>query len=311
MRRKLIRQGKHSLTLTLPAKWVQKNNLDEDSEVLLFERNNRLLVGLEGSANTKPLFKKTSFDVTNYDERTIRNILNQTYRAGFDSITLYYLKENQLNEIKEITKTLLGFDVVDVSEKRCVVENIAEPSEDKFDKVLRKIFLLIKTEGEQLFEDFKEADYSFLKRIVDVKLSVDTYTNYCRRIVCKKNDPYISHSLYHLLSRLSLLHHAYYYMAKCVLKKKPKQFSKEVLRFFKETNQMFSLFYTAFYAKDLRKFHDVGVMKNKLIFGRLYDLLSSRRGVDNVICYHLGEIVRLTQMSSTNAYAVVIPHKSE
>ena len=44
MKRKIIKQGHNTLTVTLPSKWVKKLNLTADDEVDIIEKENSLLI---------------------------------------------------------------------------------------------------------------------------------------------------------------------------------------------------------------------------------------------------------------------------
>ena len=204
MKRKLIKQGNNSYTLTLPIKWIRDKGLDENSEIELEEKEGELIINT--NINKKQI-KKLELKITNYNERTIKNLLNQGYRQGYDLIKIQYKNKSQLDIIKSITReTLLGFELTEENLDSCIIENITEPSEEKFDIILRKVFLIIKNEGEEILNDIlKKLDNR--KKREHTKIIIDDYTNFCRRAIIKNNDnlylqiPY----LFKILSYLSFL----------------------------------------------------------------------------------------------------------
>ena len=53
MKRKIIKQGHNTLTITLPNKWAQRLNLKAGDEVDLVEKENSILINSEEKAKEK------------------------------------------------------------------------------------------------------------------------------------------------------------------------------------------------------------------------------------------------------------------
>ena len=49
----------------------------------------------------------------------------------------------------------------------------------------------------------------------------------------------------------------------------------------------------------------IGIMKDKLIYKDLYSLLKKSEGYENIVLYHLGEIIRLIHLASINLFSFV------
>ena len=136
---------------------------------------------------------------------------------------------------------------------------------------------------------------------------VDNCTNLTRRLIIKdriggsKN----SYLLMMMVSRLSLIHHAYYYLYKYAAQQKKFVAKKEITNLMQVANEMFSLLFDSFYKKNLDKAHEIGVLKEKHLTGTTFSLLEKSKGPENVILYHLGEIIRMIQMESTNIFGLV------
>ena len=304
MRRKIIKQGNNSYTLTLPVNWIREEKLELGGEIEINQEDNHLVISLPKDIRRQE--KAFEIEIKDYNERTIRNILNQTYRKGYDKILVKIPDKTQLEDIRDITRnTLLGFEVITENGDHCIIQNIAEPSGDNFYAILRKIFFYIEDESKEILEDLTNKKYDLKKRQHNKNI-VDNYTNLCRRLVIKdkmggtKN----SYLLFSVISRLSLIHHAYYYLYKFSSQKKL-PISKPILDFLKETNEMFALFHKAFYTKDLDKAHQVGMLKDKLLYEDLYNLFQITKGPENILLYHLGEIIRLIHMQSTNMFGLI------
>lgn len=305
MRRKMIKQGNNSYTLTLPISWIREEKLEANGEVEIEEEDGNLIVSLPKDIKRKE--SSIEVDVKDYNERTIRNILNQNYRKGYDMINIKNASKSQLEIIRDIVrKTLLGFEVVEENSDNCAIQNIAEPSDEKFSIILRKIFLYIKDESEEILKEFLNKKTNNLKKREHNKDIIDNYTNLCRRLIIKgkiggtKN----SYLLMQIVSRLSLIYHAYYYMYKFATSQKNLKVSNGTLELLKQANDIFNLFYDSFYKKDFDKAHEIGVLKDKHLYGSIYQLLQKSKGPENVLLYHIGEIIRLTHIESTNIFGL-------
>ncbi len=298
MERKLIQQGKDSYTITVPRWWVRKHGL-EDATIQVEKEGQDLFL----RAPEQESRKSCSIDAHGYNERTLRNILNQHYRKGYIIITLNIDGEEQLEIIEDLCeRTMLGFDVVQQSEESVTLEEIAAPSPDRFSTILRRLFLIIKQEGVRITDDMRAASFD-AEEAQSVKDKVDEYTNYCRRTLRQRftRDDHAMIMLYKIVSRLSLIHHAYYYMQEQA--QEYEQISARTVSLLEEANDMYDDFYTCLYQLDLDLAHEIGVRKDELIFGELYDALHEDNG-EGPLLYHIGEIIRLVHMQSTNVFSL-------
>ncbi len=265
MKRKLIGQGVGGITVTLPINWARECSLEPGSEVDLTQVDTGILITGLGIQKEKAL----SLDVRPYDARMILNFLNQSYRLGYDTITVQYTTPDQYQTIKTITQnTLLGFEIVEhktltPNQKQLLLQNIAEPDPEKFDIILRKIFLQIIDLAQNITQDLKTNHLS-LPQILESKNQIDKLTNYTRRtIIRQKVGGEKAILLYSIITQLSLICHAYYYMYQYALEKK-KKLSTELQFYLIGINHLFRTYYDAFYAKDLAKLSQISKMRDEL-----------------------------------------------
>jgi len=306
MRRKIIKQGNHSYTLTMPVGWIREQKLESGGEVEIMQEDNSLLISLPKDVRVEETAIR--LPTKDYNERTLRNILNQTYRKGYDKIILLSPNKEQLEIVRELTRnTLMGFEVISESSESCTVQKIAEPSGENFDSILRKIFFYIEDDSKEILEEFQSGKIKNMKKMQNSKDVVDNYTNLCRRLIIKEkiSGTKNSYLLFTIVSYLSLIHHAYYYMYKFASSQKNLKISKETLELLEQANHLFSLFQEAFYKKDLDKIHQIAMLKDALIAGKLYTFLQKCSGPENVLLYHIGEFIRTTHMSSITLFGLI------
>ena len=260
MNRKIIKQGNNSYTVTLPIKWVRDQNL-EDEEVEINEEDNKVIISVPSSAKRKE--NSIKINLGQYHPRTIKNILNNFYRKGYDKVVIEFENKEQIKEIRKSTKDLLGFEIVDEKEKECVLQNIAEPTGEKYDAILRKIFISIKDDASDLLETWKKGKIGDISRYEESKNIIDTYTNFCRRVVIKEKIGGSKNSYFNmiLISRLSLIYHSYYYLAKYLHSKSIGKPKEDILKILSSSIEMFSFLTEAFYKNDIKKLDKIAIIK--------------------------------------------------
>ncbi len=292
MKRKLIKQGQGGYTITLPINWIREFNLKPGAEINLNETEEGLLL----SAQLAKRERSIDLDITTHTNRMILNLLNQSYRLGYDIINIK-CKDNQKEIIEEITNTLLGFEITETKKSFCTIQNIAEPDAEKFEIILRKMFLQVLAFSEEITKSIGK------KTILETnktKASIDKLTNYLRRTIIRSHyGGNKSAFLYTIISKQSLISHSYFYLYQYYLDHKP-TIQKENFKHFQQTTELVRKFYEAYYRKDLHLLAKIDLKKSEL-FNTNNQLLAKNKGHQNILLTHAKEIIRLTQMSSTFA----------
>ncbi|MFT4261597.1 MAG: AbrB/MazE/SpoVT family DNA-binding domain-containing protein [Candidatus Woesearchaeota archaeon] len=275
MQRKIIKQGNNSFTITLPIKWIRSNNIDESSEIFLEQKNNELVL------KTNPLDIKekiSKINISGFDDRSLRVILNNRYRSGCTKIILEG-ETNKLEFIEQIVSNrLLGFEVTEVKKDKIIISSIAEPQQNNLDQIIRKMFFIIK----QTFDEESNKDY--------LKDKLNNYGNYCMRVIINtqnQENPEKNFYKYSIISRLILLQHAL-----CRTNKKH-EFKDELLIVFEE-------FHKAYFSNELEKLRKSHDESAKLIHKILPNKLSNCKPKEALDLYYLGEASRHLYLACVN-----------
>ena len=93
MKRKIIKQGHNTLTITLPSDWVKRFNLQGGNEIDLIEKDNGLFLTTE-KINS---IKKAEFDITGMDIPVIWKYFMSVYREGYDEILVKFHPDTKLD----------------------------------------------------------------------------------------------------------------------------------------------------------------------------------------------------------------------
>lgn len=303
MRRKIIRQGNNSYTLTLPIRWIDEHRLKPGEEIEIVPEGDALrlqpVTGRDVPEST------VEIDLQAFRGETVRGILNQLYRHGFDRIQLLVKDEAQRKIVRQTTKeTMLGFQLIEETERRIVVQNIAEPSEEKLDVILRRLFLTIAHEGERILAQLQAGKLNGPER-AETRLLVDNYTNYIRRTIIRRHvgGPRGSYVLYYMASLLSLIAHSHYYLARYIEQEKLVVKDADILDLHEEVLALFRLVYENHYRNDFEKIDAINRRKAELQ-ERIFGLLERKRGKLPVVLHYLMEQVRLMQLAVTPHYGL-------
>lgn len=311
MQRKLIKQGTDSYTVTLPRAWVKENGLSS-GDLLDFTEADGALVVLPKARTPKP--RVITIDVKGRSHRDILNALNQSYRKGFDHVTLAFSRKEELSEIKRVVKTtMLGFEVTIESKGTCTVENIAEPAPDKFETIFKKLFYLIKSEATEIIDDLRSARYNTELRLQQ-KQSIDLYTNYLRRtLICHRIDTKAnSHLLYQIIGLLSGAHHSYYYLHQRVGKPGQRdKLSKKITDELHSTVELLSLLFDSLFKKNLDSAFKIQTLKQEYSDHFFAVQGPTFSGINVIGLYHVSEIVRHIQIAGTLAIGYLFSPPNE
>ncbi|MBU3913755.1 MAG: AbrB/MazE/SpoVT family DNA-binding domain-containing protein [Nanoarchaeota archaeon] len=274
MKRRVIKQGHNTLTITLPTEWTKKLNIQPGDELDIQEKETSLI--LNGNENLKE--KKTEIDLTGFTIPLLWRFFQSAYRSGCDEIKLkfdsgkkeyedaYHFYTTQfdysklgekmphkpaLAMIQSVVDRFMGMGVIESGKDYCIVKDMGAPSVKEFDNSLRRVFLIM----QQMFERVIDAvgndeigDSGICKEIHTIDLNTDRFVDYCCRILNKLSAQFSDSKKMLLFSSLFLLELAgdeFKYIGKhlAVAKKSV----KDVLPLAQMVKEHFDLYYELFY----------------------------------------------------------------
>nr|MCK4929756.1 hypothetical protein [Nanoarchaeota archaeon] len=295
MKRKLIKQGGGGFTVYLPKKWADKKGLKPGDQIDIKETGTALTI--DTAVKEK---KETTIEITEENKKDLKILLTHLYRRGFDTITIRNIDESLLNIVKEVTtKILLGFEITEKDENKCKIENISEPTEEKYDVMVRRIFLIIKETQRIVNTDFKNNKFNSIKEIQEFRDQQDKYVLFCRRILTKERFKIENPSLdWELLTFIMHIEHAYYYLYLYASKSSLRQ-NKKIIELLERLEEYFQLYYNAYYKKDIKSIHKINQLRQEYQFGKCYQYLEQAKLKDTVILSHIRELFRLIQIGTS------------
>ncbi len=212
MKRKIIKQGHNTLTITLPSKWAASHGIKPGDEIDITESDSSLVIGFAPGGSD---LGSTTVDISGLSAPLIWRFISSAYRAGYSEIaisgigsgkksvysafsynTLEYLKNGSQSSISSmdmspmetvsaVVNRLVGMEIIDQKPNYCLVKDISEVSDKEFNNAMRRIFALLNTEAESIEEGFLGKTEG-LKSIHIIDTNLDRFEDFCFRVLSKK-----------------------------------------------------------------------------------------------------------------------------
>ena len=252
MKRKVIKQGNGTLTMTLPKKWTNKTGIKGGDEIDIQETGNILYV------STKKGFtpKKISIEINKLDKAVLDSLLAVLHKSGYDEIELIY-DEPKLVKIvqKRINSTLMGYEIIEQTNKRCLIKSIASQYDSNIDVIVRRVFLVTVSLARNILEILKSRDLSNIDELMVLEETNNKLTNFCHRIL-NKNPTEGAKTVYFYTVIWLLESIADDFRDICKLlseKKMQNKFDKNTINIYSKIVKLFEDFYHIFYKFDLKE----------------------------------------------------------
>ncbi len=193
MRRKVVKHGPSSLVVSLPSSWVRKNRIKKGDELDVSED----VAGLRIATELPSENKSVDIDVSGLDRSSIMYYLRTMYKLGYDEVRITFSnqlvphlrlqeKRTVISVIHEELARLIGIEVIEQRQNRCVVRVVGEMPEENFRILLRRSFLLLK----DMFSDFEtgyaRGDSPLLQTLEEKHNSITKLLSYCVRFLKTK-----------------------------------------------------------------------------------------------------------------------------
>jgi len=259
MKRKVIKQGNNTLTITLPKKWSEKYDVISGQEIDVEESDNSLIITSGKKVTQKPLL----IDKMNVNH--CRSYISNAYKLGYDEIRVRFSSPSDLVSIQETVDKLMGFEIISNTKDSCVIKAIATIHKEEFSSMMKKAYQLNLVMFEMIQDDVKNNSLVNLLTIEQYNLKVISFTDFCRRLINKHGilNERADKSLYTVLLKINyvstVMRDVYRYISKKKLK--ISNFSKQLL---KNTENMYRTCFEGYFSSKLDLVDKGIAMKKKL-----------------------------------------------
>ena len=306
MKRKVIKQGNNTLTITLPRKWTQKFGINVGDEISLEEQDNKLLLSSEKVSSPQ---SSVEISFHGLNQPIFWRHMVSAYRAGYDTIKIHFdpqaeyqniytsyadfnkkMTVGSIEVVRDAFNGLIGMEIIDHKRDFCVVKDLGEITDKEFDNAFRRIFFLIEGMGEDNMQLLKERKESLFKAIDITDTTVDRFCDYCLRVLNKKSYKNFKKTsvMYSFVLLLEYIGDEYKRVSRHIFNLKNKE-NHQLRTLFEDTNKLFSLFSSLFYnfkkEKMIQLYEDTEKLKVKIKKSKFSD-------EEKEIVHHLKKISR-------------------
>ncbi|MBD3313726.1 hypothetical protein GF345_04755 [Candidatus Woesearchaeota archaeon] len=290
MKRKLVKQGRNALTITLPSKWLSQQNLKAGDELNIDEQENSILISGSGI----PEITKKSVDVTGKDPM-IKRILGAVYKAGYDEVEVQFETPNELETIQEVIREeFIGFETVSHGKSNLVFKKVSTIDPSEYNTMIRRMFLIIKSMGDDCIEAIKNKDKNLFRIIVLRDKDINKIADFCRRCLNKFTESIEGRTPpnYFIAEQLEKVGDIYRDICK-LLAESNIEISDEILVLFRDAHNFFDQFYNLYFNFDFEKMAEFGKKRYELL-DKSKNLLQSSSKKDFEMLFYIKSIIEQT-----------------
>jgi len=269
MKRKVIKQGHDTMTVTLPKSWCRNMGIKGGDELNIDEHDNILTIAAQNKENKKSIRLSTK----ELERFSAAKIISASYELGFDKIFIDIDKniskcwdngeEEFVNTINYYVDRLMGFEVTSHVGRKMTIENLSQPLL-KFESVISRIFSMIIEGLQNYIEAVEKKDK---KLLADAEMRHDNITRFCSlalRIICYNNNMFKTDSLanFVIVNKLDKFADFFRYIYKDTLidKRNLKGISESAKKTLKYV-ETFRSFYSNY---DINKMNDLDNLRGEL-----------------------------------------------
>lgn len=176
MERKLVKQGRNALTMTLPSEWVKKNNLTGKNVVHILEERGNLII----KSDYNKVSREISINIENMTKGLAFHIITGKFIQGYDRIII---KHNNNSLAQSIGQGFMGMIVEEHTDNSIILRDMIQIPTDNFIQIFRRGCQLLISQARILQKQTKkESRYEDVKN--EEKL-LDSNLFYCLRYINK------------------------------------------------------------------------------------------------------------------------------
>jgi phosphate uptake regulator len=177
MRRKLVKQGPSSLTVSLPSHWVKTNKLQGGQDVALIVDQNKIVIAADTLEETD---QHLTLDVRTLSDKMIGWILPAVHKKGYEEVRVICNPKQFPHIEKKTAANLIGFEIVQHTGDTVVIRFVTKIVPEELPALIRRTFLVTLSLAEEIAANPLKA-----KDLMVLEETNNRLTNYCERILVK------------------------------------------------------------------------------------------------------------------------------
>ena len=283
MKRKVVKHGINTLTVSLPAKWVKNNNIRQGNELFLKEAGKEIIIrplDFNISEDDSPII-----EINNKNEYIRRPII-ANYVKGANSIKIKSNDRSVLNLIQnDLFIYFLGFEIIEQKEGSFTLKYISKGIEEELDTMFRRLILITQSMLKDIHMGLLNKDDNILKEVIINENHANRITLFCKRMLNVSGYKPNIFPMYSMCGLLEQITDESKYLSEYFIEKQIK-IDNNFLDYLSKVIEQFELFY-----KMIRKYSSEDLIKIKAIEKNLtnkkHDLISKN---DPILAHYLTAI---------------------
>lgn len=254
MRRKIVKHGNSTLTVSIPQKWAKEHNIKQGDELNLDEKPHSIVL----TTDIRVPEKELEIDLSG-TAHMLHRAIAALYKGGYDKLSIKYRNSEELDRIQDtIYKYCHVYEITGI-DKDCVhIKAISQLKPKHFDQMLERMCLASMNIARGSLESMKNNDYEQLAKFIIKDNLVDRYAAYCSRIINKGWElDYRKGPLYYILDATEIASDIFKTLNSEIIAKKPK-LSREFLEFLQKTIDMMEIMFNMISSFNIYRVKEIG-----------------------------------------------------
>ena len=186
MKRKIVKHGGSTLTISLPSKWVKANNFKNGQYLNVKSSPQGLLISSDEIS-----LNKLETEIKGDQEWYVYRILRHLYTHGYDEIIIRHSTKEQLALIRKGLEKLQGFEIVESKSKFSRIKCLTSLESAEYENTVKSVMWLILSQFDHFIEDINKKKPVMHEEVNEIFKTILKLNNLCRRLINKK-PPYDS-----------------------------------------------------------------------------------------------------------------------
>ncbi len=242
MKRKVVKHGEGTLTISIPSNWAKVNNLKPGQLVNVEPSRGKLVLSIEDKT-----FEPVTISLDGGGDWYIGKIIRHLYTSGFDEMNIKYSSPKQLPRIRQDLNLLTGLELVKTDKNICKLKCMVHTEESEYDQIVKKIMWILLSKFDYLLEEGEKGNFEMSQEIKEMHITLGRLCNLSKRLINKReifdsvNAKY-AYDFFNAIIEISVLvNYCYEHLN---TQKKPK-LSESELQFLKEIRDHYYQLYNA------------------------------------------------------------------
>jgi phosphate uptake regulator len=296
MKRKLVEQGGTTMMVSLPSKWVKRFDLGKGDEVDVAVDGKQVHISSETVNRTRVV----EVDLRGASTRVIKWVVSGLHKFGYDEIEILYDTNETLDTVDWLIKNLMiGFTVIEQTQKRIILRNVTQDTDVEFDATLRRAFRVTCSLADSSLEMITDTRMQDAVQLVKLEHTNNQLTNYCERILNKRG--YVESKktafMYTIIWNLEKVADDYKYICEYI-SSDGAPIDSSVRDIYSRVNEYFRGYYDLFYSFSYQRLLKLNQEKDEL-FASIGERLADDTSDKQILSYLESLVYKITDFSTS------------